>query len=498
MDFLDPKKSRAQEIRLLVGYALIGIAIMLSMVVFAYIWQGYWLDKGKVIQNGLVFVSSHPGGASISLNGRQTATTNARLTLPAGTYTMEIIRSGYRTWQRAVTVEGGQVERFDYPFLLPSSLTTTNLQSFAARPDQATTQSPNRRWLLIESATALGNFTLYDLTKPTQVAVTVNVPAGVLTAPTTKAPQQLSVVDWSDDNQHVLLKHSYDKKYEYILLDTKNPANSLNLNKTLKTAPTLLTLQNKQYDHYFVYNGVTQNLSTASLSNPVPVLLLEHVITYATYGTNVVLYTTAQNTPAGQTAVILYQNNTNYLVRYISQSPIYLLNLTQYSGSWYIAAGSSSENRVYVYQNPLDVLSAHTDTVLVPVAVLKLDKPNYISFSASAQFIMAENADSFAVYDVQYDKTYAYKVDAPFDKPQMHANWMDGDRLDYVSGGKLIIFDYDDIYKQTLMSASPAYVPFFDTNYKYVYTLAPVTAAPKTPAGNVVLTSTALLTPTDL
>jgi PEGA domain len=498
MDFLDPKKQRAHVVRLLIGYVLVGITIVLATIVLLYLAYGFALDKGKIIQNGLVFVSSHPGGSSIVINGKSTAKTNTRLTLPAGTYTMQILRKGYRTWQRAITVEGDSVERFDYPFLIPNpnNLVTTTTQTFTSKPLQAS-QSPSRRWLLLETSGA-GKFELYDLGNPKKAAITVNLPNSVLTTASTTAAQSLKVIDWSDDNRHVLLKHTYDKTYEYIVLDTQDPSKSLNLNKTLDIAPPVqVTLLNKQYDHYFVYNPSTKALSTANLSDTTLVPLLQDVLDYKSYGGNVVLYASDQNAPAGRVAIMLYQNDHSYHIRNVVKSSTYLLNLTQYSGSWYIAAGVPSENKIYVYKNPLNVLAdTNPITVLVPATVLKVQKPTYVSFSASAQFIMAENANSFAVYDVQYDENYAYKVNAPMDKPQLHATWMDGDRLTYISKGKLIIFDYDKANAQTLMSADPAYLPFFDPSYKFVDALNSVPAASKAPATEQ-LTSTALLTKAD-
>ncbi len=500
MDFLDPNQQRAHVVRLFIGYVLVAIAIILTTYVLINLAYGYALDKGKIVQNGLVFVSSHPGGSSIKLNGKSTAKTNTRLTLPAGTYNMQILRKGYRVWQRAITVEGDSVERFDYPFLFPDSLVTTAEQSFTAAPLQAT-QSPSRRWLMLETEVT-GKFLLYDLNNPQKTAVPVVLPSGLMTAASTSAPQLLKVVSWSDDNRHVLLEHDYDKTYEYIMLDTQTPSDSLNLNRTLSIAPPLqLTLQNTQYDHYFLYNPVTQALDTTNLSNTAQVPFLQHVLAYKTYGSNVVLFVTIQSdTPVNQVAIMLYQNNQSYLIRNVAKaksSSAYLLDLTQYSGSWFIVAGSPNENKVYVYQNPLDTLTNNADgSVLVPVAVLKVNDPTYVSFSASAQFIMAENANGFAVYDVQYEENYAYTVNAPLDKPQLHASWMDGDRLTYVSGGKQIVFDYDDTNLQTLEAANPDYQPYFDPNYKLVDALTSVPKTASTPASTE-LTSTALLTKAD-
>jgi len=76
------------------------------------------------------------------------------------------------------------------------------------------------------------------------------------------------------------------------------------------------------------------------------------------------------------------------------------------------------------------------------------------------------------------------------DAPQAHASWMDGNRLNYVSGGKLLVFDYDYTNNQTLIAANPTYLPFFAPDYQHMYTLAAGTVA-----GQISLTQTALLIP---
>jgi hypothetical protein len=106
---------------------------------------------------------------------------------------------------------------------------------------------------------------------------------------------------------------------------------------------------------------------------------------------------------------------------------------------------------------------------------------------------MDENGTDFAVYDIENNKSYTYDAKAPLDVPQQHADWMDGDRLEYVSAGKLVVFDYDHTNVQTLMPADPHYLPFFDPSYKFVDSLA----SPQKTTSQAVLTSTALRIPAD-
>ena len=112
------------------------IAVLLLALVLFYEARGYGFSKnGQIIQNGLLFVTTTPNPAYITLNGvLNSATTNARLELPAGQYTLELSKTGYHPWKRVVDVDGGSVEYFDYPFLFPETIKTTAVTNSVPRP----------------------------------------------------------------------------------------------------------------------------------------------------------------------------------------------------------------------------------------------------------------------------------------------------------------------------------------------------------------------------
>jgi PEGA domain len=470
MDYLDPKKELRHRIILLAGYLLIAIAIGLTTRLLLLQAYGFGLGKhGAVIQNGLTYFSSQPHPAQIYVNGQlQSSATDTRLFLPAGLYQVRLSRSGYHDWTRQIELQGGDVQHFDYPFLIPSQLADKKLADYSAQPDLLT-QSPDRRWLLVSEPHSVTDFQLYDLKNPTKPPVSLSLPASLLSKAT--GTESLQLEEWADDNQHVVLTHQYDGKSEFILLNRADASQSLNLNTTLSAAPTKLTLNNKKYDRYYLYDG--SSLRTASLGNPTPLPVLEHVLAYQTYGNNSVLYVTDNGAPAGKVLVKLLDGSRTYTLRSFPASGNYLLDLTQYSGTLYMALGDSAENKVYVYTDPLGQLQSQPHQALVPAQVLHVIAPSYVSFSANAQFILAEGATQFGVYDIQNTKGYSYVANQPLDAPQVHASWMDGDRLTYVSGGHLVEFDYDHTNPHSLMTASPVYLPAFAPDYKFVYDLVP-------------------------
>lgn len=498
MEFLDPAKQTRHRIILWVGYVLVAVGIVIATLILLYQAYGFGLGKnGTVIQNGLLFLSSQPRPANIYMNGKlSTHQTNARIALPSGIYHLQLQRGGYRAWQRTIEIEGGDVQHFDYPLLIPNKLTSKKLTGFTAAPGLST-QSPDRRWLLVQKPGSMTAFKLYDLNNPSKgpakAPTDLNLPDGLLSK---AVAEKWRLEEWADDNKHVILEHDYDGKSEFILVDRTDPAKSQNLNRVLSANPAKLTLIDKKYDQYYLYDAKTAALAKASLGAPQAVPVLEHALAYQSYAADTLLYATDSGAPAGKVLVRLKIGNAVYPVRTFPAGSNYLLNLTKYSGTLYLAVGSGAADKVYIYQDPVGQLKKLPNHALVPVQVLHVHRPNYVSFSDNAQFIMAESGNQFGVYDIENEKGYNYITPQPIDKPQVHASWMDGFHLTYVSGRQLLMFDYDDTNQQSLVAADATYLPAFAPDVKFVYTLAPDTAAGALP-GQTDLNQTSLLTPAD-
>jgi hypothetical protein len=188
-----------------------------------------------------------------------------------------------------------------------------------------------------------------------------------------------------------------------------------------------------------------------------------------------------------------------YEIRTIAAGPTYMLDIAKYDGNWLLVAGAPAEHKTYIYKNPIAALNSKPDATLVPLQVLKTENPTRVSFSDNTRFIMAENGQQFSVYDAEYDKKYAYNTQNTLDAPQVHAKWMDGHRLMYVSGGKVVVFDYDNTNSEQLVLADAQYGAFFDRSYAVLYALTAQTV--KNEAGQDVaqygLTTTPLRAPQD-
>jgi len=485
MDYLDPKKQKRSRITLITGYILVAIAVGIGCVILLWEAYGYSVKNGQVIQDGMVFLSSQPNPASIYINGvLNSASTNTRLTIPAGVYNFTLKAPGYRNWNHVIPVVGGEVIHYDYPLLFPITLIPKTISKFTTAPAFAS-QSLNQQYLVTGSSTNFNNFRLYNLTTPGVAPVTLTLPSGLLSA--SSGPQSWQVVGWANDNQHLLLEHIYSGGQEFIELDTQNPSQSININKTFNINPTTVALNNLNYNSFYFYDSATQILSSATLGSPTITQVEPDVLAYKSYLSNIILYATANGAPSGEVAVYLDNGSQDYFIRYLPLAQTYLLNMASYNGTVYAVVGDSSDSLVYLYDNPLNQATASTGAKIYPFQALRIANPNYDSFAPTAQFILLENDNSFVVFNFYDMAVHQYVTTQPIEPPQTHAIWMDGDRLIYVSNGELTVADFDNTNRQTLTAALPNYQPFFAPNYHSYFTLT------QGKAGGVDLKQTSLL-----
>jgi hypothetical protein len=99
------------KIRVFVFLSTILVVGLVSLFV-SYYARGYRLDWDALLQgsvqfepNGILAIKSEPNGASIFINGDLETATDANLSLPPGSYDVEVRREGYFTWSKKLIIE---------------------------------------------------------------------------------------------------------------------------------------------------------------------------------------------------------------------------------------------------------------------------------------------------------------------------------------------------------------------------------------------------------
>lgn len=474
MDFLDPRKKRNHKIRLMVGYFLMTIVIGLATVILVYGAYGYGINTktGQIIQNGLLFVDSKPGGAEIVLNGqRQSGNTAARLVLAAGNYRLTINKEGYRSWHRDFVLEEHTIGRYVYPFLFPQKPYSVALKNYPTLPTLIT-QSPDRRWLLIQSPESTQGNLVFDQIDTSKLAE----PAEVLTLPrsiiTPADNSDYKAVEWSTNNNHLLLEHTYPGGSEYIVFNRDKPEASFNINKLFKADPTRVVLKNKKIDQLYLYKsdgGILQIADTGRGTLEPPIL--KNVLEFKPYGNEIIHYITSVGAPSGKVVARIWDNAKSYPLYTFKAGQTYLVDTAQFQGHWYYAAGSNTSERINVFKDPIDNIKNPQVAKAVPMFALTQAGATKLSFSDNARFIGIQSAQNFAVYDLETDNSYRYQVAAPLSSELV---WMDGHRWIGNTANQVFINDYDNKNEQIVAPTLYNKGAFFSRDYNQMITLTSI------------------------
>ncbi len=487
MDFLDPSKKGMRRLRLLISYAVMLSVVTVGTIVLVYAAYGYGINTktGDVVKNGLLFVDSQPGGAEIFLNGNDTkSSTSARMVLPAGGYDLLLKRDGYRPWQRQLDLKQHSIERFVYPFLWPSQLAPQTVQAYPSNP-HLITQSPDRRWLLVENTNpdpTILSFDQFDTSRPEVPKQTVNFPAALFTS-YNHATSAFAEIAWASDNRHLLIAHTFPGGREFVILDRTSPGSSVNINVYANISPAQVGLRNKKSDQFYTLDQAGGSLQQLNLATKALTPILSGVLAYKSLGDDLIIYATATNQPAGQVSINIWDRSNGYRLQAVPASERYLIDAVQFQGHWYYAAGAAGADRLNIYRDPLDTLRDPAKKSALVTASLDLANAQNVSFSNNARFIGVQAGQLFNSYDLEATTKYVYTVDKPLVGPM---KWMDGHRWIGQTQGNAVVIDYDGTNQQLLV---PSILPaggFFDRDYKQMLLLSgtndgPVVSLQKVP-----------------
>lgn len=476
MDYLDPKKKREHKIRLLVGYGLFSVAIGISTLLLVYMANGYDVDRstGQVIQNGLIYLDTRPGGAEIYLNGqKQRGTTDARIVVPAGTYTIDMKRSGYRNWSRNLLLEGGSLRRLSYARLVPEELTPTVAAELRSIPI-FTSQSIDKQWLVMSYS---DNPLLLNIMNTNQAAPALQdfqIPETITASPKNGT---VEILEWADDNKTFIASYTVGEAVEYLLINRENLALSQNLTTLFADPELQVQFQDRKRDRFFTYKPSTQSIFTATLVGGVSkVPYLTNVQAFKTFANDWIIYITSSG-KEGLVEARFKRGDKDILLKQIKTADKYLLQLAKLGSAPVMGVSSPVENKATIYNDPEKYLNDNPN-VSMPIAttVLRIENPTGLRTSADSSVIMAYGPNSFATHEYDEDRSYTFKIDVPVDQIQ-ELRWLDGQHFMFSSNGKQMMMDFDGSNMFELVPSVETLGSFFTNELDLMYSFTPSTAA---------------------
>ncbi len=467
MDFLDPKYKRSYHYRLLLGYALTSIAIILGTIILVYGAYGYGINtkNGQIVQNGLLFVDSQPSGASITLNAQtQSSKTGARLILPSGNYSMTLSKAGYRDWKHDFALDEQTIRRYPYAFLFPDQPLSTVIKEYPAT-SYITTQSPDLSRLMVGPVSNLPSvgFEEFDLNDLTKQPVNLTFPSDIFST----NEGFFSVVDWANDNNHLIIKHDFSGGNEFVIFNRDKPSQSVNINKQFSINPESVAWRNGKADQLYFYNSTTKELNLINLSGlKIESQSIKKVLAYTPVTNNLVLYVT-ESSRAGLSDIKVTDGNQTYTIETMTARDSYVIDASEYQGHWYYLLSSSTDGLYYVYQDPINSIKDPAISKAQPVTTLNIMGLKKASFAANGRNIMLSNNKDFVSYDLENKQKYKFSLDKEL---QGAYYWMDNYHILGNQADNIMIIDFDGLNQQLMGATVINQGGFFSKDYKHLLT----------------------------
>ena len=451
------QRAHRQNLRVIISETIMVIAVALMVVILVLIVSGYWLNSDfKVERQGMLQISSVPTGASVAVDGDTSwfQRTNTSKILSSGEHEIILTKDGYDSWSKAVNISEGLLYKLNYPHLFLEERVRESVYDVATAA--FATVSPNRKLLLLANNTTL--WSLINLDSDTIKSTELNLSA-VLSASSSQDPSDnqsssstttpilfngtIISAEWDSANEHVLLEISLDSKTEWLLIDIRNVAKSVNLTRKFtqdfssirifdNSASTLLALVNSD-----LYKIDVDGLQISPV-------LASGINSYDFYDSEIVL--------ASKDSVSLLKN--------FAATPS---EITTVDSLAQVLFGRFYENK-YIFIITGGTIAIYNKDDLIENQSYQINfTPATAKVGPEGEFIFMSEGSHFATLDMEAQKVVEWSIDTT------HFGWLNGHMLYAIDGGVLSVYDFDGLNHRTLASNVSERFPVTITNDKWLY-----------------------------
>ncbi|MDD3647253.1 MAG: PEGA domain-containing protein [Candidatus Dojkabacteria bacterium] len=219
---------------------IIFVTLFISAVsaIAIIIAKGYTIKEDEVYESGILDIESTPSGGTVFVDGLAKESTPKKIELITGTYEISIIKDGYKTWKKEITVEPAVVTE------VLATLIPTNLEV-----EQATFVEVEKAFFSED-----GNIALYTVTKSSNRGIwLIPLEKSIFNLSATK-PSRIGKLDLipeeCQDSRNYIFQISSDNKKALLECEQKNSKllklfnlenleeKVLNVNETIGFNPT--------------------------------------------------------------------------------------------------------------------------------------------------------------------------------------------------------------------------------------------------------------------
>ncbi len=454
---MDPEKvKRHQSLKILISESIMVLAVVITVVILAFLVSGYWLNSDfEIERNGLLQISSIPTGADVYIDGESAwlQRTNTSKVLSSGEHSIKLTKDGYDTWSKTIHISEGLLYRIHYPRLFLKNRSSEKILDTTSTT--LSTISPDHNFLILINDTtkwSLINLNNGDI-KPQEldiskvfssVSMAESANTGLFTG-------KILDIDWDHDSTHILFKVQSEEDIEWILLDIKNPSNSINLTREFGSNFTeIQILDNNSSNLLAIQNN---NLHRIDIPNKsLSAVLIKNIINFDHYNAEIIFSAhndSSKDTPYYIGLLRLSDNNIETLMD--TSTPVKVV-LSKFYDDKYIT--TLQGNQVSLYKRDNLELLQNFDLNFTP-STLKVGH--------DGEFIIISLDNQIAALDMEAMSIAEWQAEGS------HFDWIDNDMCYSVNDGNLIVYDFDGLNRRIIANNVSSHFPAAITNNKWLY-----------------------------
>lgn len=461
MDF-DEKKKR-QMVRVIIAEVGMVLSVIAIVVVAVLAAMGFMISgNGEIEQSGLMQLHTMPTGATVQIDGSTIfSRTNLSRTLTAGTHSLELSRDGYDTWKKDINIYAGVLMRLYYPrlFLQNRKVETVKILSedsgleFYA-PSQGGSyilyaEKQSAEWQLLDMRGDEVKTTPLDLSGILPGMVEVQQPKAKTTAQTIETHSyqfdgKIDKVIWSANEEKVLVKVDYNDKSEWVLVNLRNIAESLNITRTFGLGNIQVEMIDSSASQLYILDK--QQLKRINTTDRVMSrVLLDHVLSFASYGAKVIYV--AENSEKEQ-FIGVYRDDEKggTVVKEVPEGKKVVVALSSYYDEDYLIYSLGDEITILYGKIPN---YSEDNTKLTELKELVTDQklvkaPEKISVSADGEFVVAQTSVQYMVLDLDMGDLYEYEA------PSAELKWFSSGMMYAIKDSGILVWDFDNTNQRNL------------------------------------------------
>lgn len=453
---LEAKRKR-QSLRIIISEAIMVLAVIITVVVLAFIVSGYWINSDfEVERQGMLQISSTPSGASVDIDGDipWLQRTNTSKVLTSGEHTITLTKEGYDSWSKTVNIKEGLLYRLHYPRLFLNDRSSEKV--FSATGSVLGIISSNHNSLLITNNTTKWNYLklnsekidskTLDIAKYfSNVSLTEDASAGLFNG-------EILDADWNYDANRILFKVKQADNIEWVLIDVNNIEKSINLTKEFGVNFSKVEIiDNAANNLLAVQNGNLHKIEVPGRS--ISAILVEKILDFDHYNNDIVF--SAQRTS---------KDKIDYYIGFfrVGENQIKKLEFFDDPVRVLISKFYDEKNIIVLKDN---IISVHKkERYQDEYTNYQLSfTPEHNEVGHDGEFIFMYSGNNIATLDMEADLVREWTIEnAIFD-------WIDNDMLYTVSEGELIVYDFDGYNRRVIAKNVSSHFPIGITDNKWLY-----------------------------